>query len=94
MIETDDEKEFVSKTFTDSLNKNFIRTSTHFISLASVFAEMFNRTIKDFLKQPVFQYGDGNWVDKLPTITKQCNNRLHFSTKLMPIQASLKQKEG
>ena len=30
----------------------------------------------------------------LPTITKQYNNRIHSSTKLTPIQASLKKNEG
>ena len=30
----------------------------------------------------------------LPTITRQNNNRIHSSTKLTPIQASLKNNEG
>ena len=30
----------------------------------------------------------------MPTITKQYNNRIHSSTKLYPIQASLKKNEG
>ena len=47
-----------------------------------------------FLKRPVFERGDGNWIDILPTIPKQYNNRIHSSTKLTPIQASLKTNEG
>ena len=50
--------------------------------------------MRDLLKRPVFEKGDGNWVDILPTITKQYNNRIHSSTKLSPIQASLKKNEG
>ena len=42
----------------------------------------------------MFEKGDGNWIDILPTITKQYNNRIHSSTKLTPIQASLKKNEG
>ena len=38
--------------------------------------------------------GDGNWIDVLSTVTKQYNNRIHSSTKLTPIQASLKKNEG
>ena len=38
--------------------------------------------------------GDGNWIDILSTITKQYKNRLHSSTKLTPIQASLKKNAG
>ena len=33
-------------------------------------------------------------MDVLPTITKQYNIRIHSSTKLTPIQASLKKNEG
>ena len=33
-------------------------------------------------------------IDVLPKITKQYNNRIHSSTKLTPIQASLKKNEG
>ena len=47
-----------------------------------------------FLKKPVFEKGDGKWIDVLHTITKQYNNRIHSSTKLTPIQASLKKNEG
>ena len=43
---------------------------------------------------PVFEKGDGNWIDVLPTKTKQYNNRIHSSIKLFPIQASLKKNEG
>ena len=63
-------------------------------SYGAVFAERFNRTIRDFLKRPVFEKRDGNWIDILPTITKQYNNRIHSSTKLTPILASLKKNEG
>ena len=58
------------------------------------FAERFNKTIRDLLKRPVFENDDGNWIDVLPTITKQYYNRIHSSTKLTPIQASLKKNEG
>ena len=42
----------------------------------------------------VFEQGHAKWIDVLPTITKQYNNRIHSSTKLTPIQASLKKNEG
>ena len=53
-----------------------------------------NRAIRDLLKRPVFEKGDGNWIEILPTITKQYFNRLHSSTKLTTIQASLQKNEG
>ena len=39
-----------------------------------VFAERFNRTIRDLLKKIVLEQGDAKCVDILTTITKQYNN--------------------
>ena len=94
LIETDRGKEFYNNIFQSFLNKNSIKLYSRNSSFGSVFAERFNRTIRDLLKKPVFEKGDGNWIDVLPTITKQYNIRIHSSTKLTPIQASLKKNEG
>ena len=94
LIETDRGKEFYNNIFQDFLNKNNIKLYSRNTSLGAVFAERFNRTIRDLLKKIVFEKGDGNWIDILPTITKQYNNKVHSSTKLTPIQASLKKNEG
>ena len=94
LIETDRGKEFYNNIFQDVLNKNDIKLYSRNTSLGAVFAERFNRTIRDLLKKIVFEKGDGNWIDILQTITKQYNNRIHSSTKLTPIQASLKKNEG
>ena len=58
------------------------------------FAERFNESIRNLPKKFVFERGDANWIDVLPTITKQYNIRIHSSTKLNRIQASLKKNEG
>ena len=94
LIETDRGKEFYNNIFQDFLNKNNIKLYSRNTYLGAVFAERFNRTIRDLLKKIVFEQGDANWIDVLPTITKQYNNRIHSSTKLTPIQASLKKNEG
>ena len=94
LIETDRGKEFYNNIFQDFLNKNNIKLYSRNSSYGAVFAERFNRTIRDLLKRLVFEKVDGNWIDVLPTITKQYNNRIHSSTKLTPIQASLKKNEG
>ena len=94
LIETDRGKEFYNNIFQDFLNKNNIKLYSRNSSYGAVFAERFNRTIRDLLKRPVFEKGDGNWIDVLPTITKQYNNRIHSSTKLSPKDASLKKNEG
>ena len=47
-----------------------------------------------YLKKPVFETGDSNLIIVLPTITKQYIKRVHTSTKLTPVQASLKKNES
>ena len=94
LIESDRGKEFYNNIFQDFLNKNNIKLFSRNSSFGAVFAERFNRTIRDLLKKVVFEKRDANWIDVLPTITKQYNNGVHSPTKLTPIQASLKKNEG
>ena len=94
LIESDRDEGFYNNIFQDFLNRNSIKLYSRNSSYGANFAERFNKSIRDLLKRPVFQKGDGNWIDVLPTITKQFNNRIHSSTKLTPIQASLKKNEG
>ena len=94
LFETDRGKEFYNNIFQDFLNKNNIKLYSRNSSYGAVFAERFNRTIRDLLKKIVFENGDAKWIDVIPIITKQYNNRLHSSTKLSPKDASLKKNEG
>ena len=94
LIESDRGKEFYYNIFQDFLNKNDIKLYSRNSSHGAVFAERFNRTIKDLLKKIVFEQGVAKWIDILPTITKQYNNKVQSSTKLTPIQSSLKKNEG
>ena len=94
LIETDRGKEFFNNIFQSFLNNNNIKLYSRNTYLGAVFAERFDKSIRDLLKKPVFERGDGNWIDILSTITKQYNNRIHSSTKLTPIQARLKKNEG
>ena len=80
--------------FQDFLNKNNIKIHSRNSSYVAVFAERFNRTIRDLFKKIVFEQGDAKWIDLLPTITKQYNNKVHSPTKLTPIQGSLKKDGG
>ena len=94
LIESDRGKEFYNNIFQDFLNKNNIKLYSRNSSYGAAFAERFNRTIRDLLKKIVFKQGDAKWIDILPTLTKQYNNKIHSSAKLTPIQASLKKNEG
>ena len=94
LMESDRGKEFYNIIIQDFLNKNIIKLYSRNSSYGAVFAERFNRTIRDLLERPVFEKGDCNWIDVLSKITKQYNNKVHSSTKLTPIQGSLKKNEG
>ena len=94
LIKTDRGKEFYNNIFQDFLNKNNIKLYSRNISVGAVFAERFNRTIRNLLKKPVFEKRDSNWIDILDTITKHYNKRIHSSTKLSPKDASLNKNEG
>ena len=76
------------------MNENNIKIYSRNTSLGAVFAERFTHTIRDLLKRPVFEKGEGKWVDILPTITKQYKNRIHSPTKISPKDASLKKNEA
>ena len=94
LIETDRGKEIYNNIFQDFLNKNNIKIYSRNSLYGAVFAERFNRTIRDLLKKIVFEQGDATWIDILQSIAKQYNNRVHSSTKLSPKDASLKKNEG
>ena len=70
LIETDRSKEFYNNIFQDFLDKNSIKLYSRNSSVGAVFAERFNRTIRDPLKKTVFEQGDAKWIDVLPVITK------------------------
>ena len=80
--------------FKDFLIKDNIKRYSRFSSLGDVFAERFNRTVRNLLKKPVFERRDGNWIDLLSTIAKQYNDAKYSSIKLEPTRASLKKNEG
>ena len=80
--------------FQNFINIKKIKHNSRNTIVGAVFAGRFNRSVKDLLKKLVFEKGENDWIDVLPTITKQYNNRAHTSTKLAPIQASLKKNEG
>ena len=94
LIETDRGREIYNNIFQNFPNNNNIKHFSRKTSLGAVFAERFNRTIRDLPKRPVFEKCAGDWIDISPTITKHFKNRVHTPTKLSPIQASLKQNEG
>ena len=85
-----EETNFIRIFFQNFLNNKSIKHYSRNTSLGAAFAERFEKSLSNLLKKPVFEKNDGNWADVLPTITEQHNNWIHSSTKLTPIQFSLK----
>ena len=94
LIETDRGEGYYNNIFQNFLNNKNIKLYSRNTYLGAVFAGRFNRTIGDLLKGVVAEKGDANWVDVLLTKTKQYNNGIHSSTRLTPIQASIKKNES
>ena len=93
LLETDDGKEYVNKIFNEFLINNKIKRYSRYTDKGAVFAERFNKTIRNLLKKPVFEKGRADWISELPSIIKKYNNTIHSSTKMTPIQASKKSNE-
>ena len=93
LLETDDGKEYVNKIFNEFLNNNNIKRYSRYTDKGAVFAERFNRTIRNLIKKPVFEKGRADWLSELPSVIKQYNNTIHSSTKMKPIDASKKSNE-
>ena len=97
LLETDERTEFTNKMFNDFLNFNDIKRYSRYTSKEAVFAERFTRTVnssRPLEKKTVFEKGNANWIDELSTITTKYNNKIHSSTKMLPIQASKKSNES
>ena len=93
LLETDDGKEYVNKIFNEFLINNNIKRYSRFTDKGAVFAERFNRTIRNLLKKSVFEEGRADWLTELPSVTKQYNKTIHSSIKLTPNQASKKSNQ-
>ena len=93
MIETDRGKEFYNNTFKNFLKLNNIHHYSRYTSKGAVFVEIFNRTLRNLLKKPVFEKGNASWINELPSTIKKYNNTIHHSTKMSPIEASKKSNE-
>ena len=71
IIQSDRCRELYNSIYQNFINNNKNKQYSRNTYLGAVFAECFNPTIRDLLKLPVFERGDANWIDVLPTITKQ-----------------------
>ena len=93
LLETDDGKEYVNKTFHDFLKNKKIGRYSRYTDKRVVFAEQFNRTIRKLLKKPMFEKGNADWLIELPSVMKKYNITKQHSIKMTTIQPSKKSNE-
>ena len=92
-LESDRGSEFYNSIFQNFLKSKSIHHYSRFTDKGPSIAERVIRTVRNFLKKPVFAKGKADWLSELPSVVKHYNNTVHNSTKMTPIQASKKINE-
>ena len=92
-IESDRGSEFYNSIFQNFLKTKNIHHYSRFTDKGPSIAGRFIRTIRNFLKKPVFEKGRADWLSELSAVVKQYNNTIHHSIKTTPNQASKKSNE-
>ena len=92
-IESDRGSEFYNSIFQNFLKSKKIQHYSRYTDKGPSIAERVIRTIRNFLKKPVFEKGNADWLSELASVVKQYNNTIHTSIKMTPIQASKKSNE-
>jgi hypothetical protein len=88
-IWVDEGKEFYNKKMDEWLKDNAInRYSTHGPHKSAI-VERFNRSIKQNMWKLFTAYNTRKWIDMLPKLVSDYNNKRHSSTKLKPVDAIL-----
>ena len=89
-LESDRGTEFYNSIFQNFLKSKNIHHYSRFTDKGPSIAERVIKTVRNLLKKPVFEKGNANWISELPSVVKKYNNKIHSSTKMIPIQASKK----
>ena len=93
LFETNDGKEVVNKVFNKFLELDEMKRYSRYTSNRAVFAERFIGSIRNLLKNPVFEKRFAYCKSELPSVTEKYNNSKPHSTKMTPIEASKKINE-
>ena len=91
--EGDRGKEFYNSIFQNFLKVKYIQHNSRFTDKGPSIAESVIRTIRNFLKKPIFEKRNADWLSELSSVIKKYNNTIHSSTNMTPIQASKQSNE-
>ena len=79
-IESDRGKEWYNSIFQNFLKSKNIQLYSRYTDKGPSIAERVIRTVRNLLKNPVFEKGKADWLSELPSVIKQYNNTIHHST--------------
>ena len=92
-IESDRGAEWYNSFFQHFFKSKIIHHYSRFTDKGPSIAGRVIRTVRIFLRKPVFLQGNADWVSEQPSVIKKYNNTIHSSTKMSPVQASKKINE-
>ena len=92
-LENDRGKEWYNSIFQSFLKVKNIQQYSRYTDNGPSDVERMTRSVRNFLKKPVFEKGNADWLSELPSVIKKYNNTNHSSIKKTPYRASKKSNE-
>ena len=89
LLHTDRGKEFYCSPFQEVVKKYGIKHYSTFTEKKAAICERFNRTIKSQMWKKLTEINSNIWINILPDLLEQYNNRKHSTIGLSPYQARL-----
>ena len=86
---TDQGTEYVNKAFKKFLKNNNIELYHIYNEGKSSVVERFNRTLGEMIEKHLTSNQTSKYIDVLPKLIDEYNNRYHHSIKMTPFEASL-----
>lgn len=83
-LQTDDGKEFYNSNFNKLMRKFNINHYSTYSALKASIVERFNRTLKTMMWKEFSMNGSYRWIDMLPELLSNYNNRKHRTIKISP----------
>lgn len=88
LLQTDDGKEFFNKSFAALMNKYNIRHYSTYSGIKASVVERWNQTLRHEMWRKFHYNGSYRYVDFLPQLLLDYNNRIHRKIKMAPNQVS------
>jgi hypothetical protein len=92
-IWVDQGKEFYNRNMDEWLQDNRINRYSTYGEHKSAVVERFNRTLKEIMWKRFTAENTRTWIDMLDQLLHGYNNRIHSTTGMTPVKASLKENE-